>query len=78
MLARFRAHRGSLAKLAFLSARNDVLANAGIVAAGIVTAYLRGRRGLTLSWDLPLPPSMPAPLMTYGKAAHKEYRDARA
>jgi Co/Zn/Cd efflux system component len=39
MLARFRAHGGSLTRAAFLSARNDVLANVAIVAAGLVTAY---------------------------------------
>jgi Co/Zn/Cd efflux system component len=40
MLARYRNHRGSLTKAAFLSARNDVLANIAIVAAGLPTAYL--------------------------------------
>lgn len=38
MLARYRSHRGSLSRAAFLSARNDVLANLGIIAAGLVTA----------------------------------------
>jgi Co/Zn/Cd efflux system component len=40
MLTRFRAHAGSLTRAAFLSARNDVLANVAIVAAGVITAYL--------------------------------------
>jgi Co/Zn/Cd efflux system component len=39
MLARFRTHGGSLSRAAFLSARNDVLANAAIISAGLVTAY---------------------------------------
>ena len=39
MLARFRTHGGSLTRAAFLSARNDVLANAAIISAGLVTAY---------------------------------------
>jgi Co/Zn/Cd efflux system component len=39
MLARFRHHGGSMAKAAFLSARNDVLANIAIVAAGFLTAW---------------------------------------
>lgn len=39
MLARFRANSGSLTTAAFLSARNDALANLGIIAAGCVTAY---------------------------------------
>ena len=38
MLARFRAQGGSLTRAAFLSARNDVLANVAIIAAGLVTA----------------------------------------
>jgi len=39
MLARFRAHGGSLTRAAFLSARNDAVANVAIIAAGLVTAY---------------------------------------
>lgn len=40
MLARYRHHRGSLTKAAFLSARNDAMANVAIIAAGLVTAFL--------------------------------------
>jgi Co/Zn/Cd efflux system component len=40
MLARYRHHSGSLTKAAFLSARNDAMANVAIVAAGLVTAFL--------------------------------------
>jgi Co/Zn/Cd efflux system component len=39
ILLRFRHHGGSLSLAAFLSARNDVLANAAIILAGLVTAY---------------------------------------
>jgi Co/Zn/Cd efflux system component len=39
LLARHRHHAGSLSKAAFLSARNDVLANIAIIGAGLVTAY---------------------------------------
>lgn len=39
LLVRFRAHRGSLTRAAFLSARNDAAANVGIVAAGLLTAF---------------------------------------
>lgn len=39
LLARFRAHGGSLTRAAFLSARNDAFANAAIVGAGLVTAF---------------------------------------
>lgn len=40
MLARYRAHSGSLTRAAFLSARNDAFANVAIIAAGLVTAFL--------------------------------------
>jgi Co/Zn/Cd efflux system component len=40
MLSHYRHHKGSLTKAAFLSARNDALANVAIIAAGLVTAYL--------------------------------------
>ena len=38
LLARFRHAKGSLTKAAFLSARNDALANVAIIATGFVTA----------------------------------------
>ena len=38
LLARHRRAEGSLTRAAFLSARNDTLANAGIIGAGLVTA----------------------------------------
>lgn len=41
MLARFRAHQGSLTRAAFLSARNDAVANIAIILAGLVTALTR-------------------------------------
>ena len=40
LLARFRSHGGSLTKAAFLSARNDAIANMAIIVAGLLTAYL--------------------------------------
>jgi Co/Zn/Cd efflux system component len=40
MLARYRTHSGSLTRAAFLSARNDAVANVAIIAAGLVTALL--------------------------------------
>jgi len=39
MLARFRAHSGSLTRAAFLSARNDTVANVAIIVAGFATAF---------------------------------------
>ncbi|HYK78330.1 MAG TPA: cation transporter [Micropepsaceae bacterium] len=38
MLARYRDHSGSLTRAAFLSARNDSLANVAIIGAGLLTA----------------------------------------
>lgn len=38
LLTRFRTHQGSLTRAAFLSARNDAVANVAIIAAGLVTA----------------------------------------
>ncbi len=40
MLATYRHHKGSLTKAAFLSARNDALANVAIIVAGVVTAFV--------------------------------------
>ncbi len=40
MLTRYQHHRGSLTRAAFLSARNDALANLAIIAAGSVTAFV--------------------------------------
>lgn len=40
LLAKYRTHSGSLTRAAFLSARNDAMANVTIIVAGLVTAYL--------------------------------------
>ena len=40
LLARFRTRAGSLSRAAFLAARNDALANVGIILTGVVTAVL--------------------------------------
>lgn len=40
LLAAFRHESGSLTRAAFLSARNDVVANVAIICAGLVTAFL--------------------------------------
>jgi Co/Zn/Cd efflux system component len=40
LLSAYRSASGSLTRAAFLSARNDAIANVAIVAAGLVTAYL--------------------------------------
>lgn len=40
LLAKHRHHSGSLTQAAFLSARNDALANIAMIAVGLVTAFL--------------------------------------
>ena len=40
-LARHRAHHGSLSRAAFLSARNDAIANIAVIAAGLATVFVR-------------------------------------
>lgn len=40
LLARHRRHHGSLSRAAFLSARNDAIANVAIIAAGLVTIFV--------------------------------------
>jgi len=44
MLTRYRRRSGSLTRAAFLSARNDALANVAIIAARLLTAYIIRRR----------------------------------
>ena len=39
VLTCYRRHSGSLTRAAFLSARNDAVANVAIIAAGLLTAY---------------------------------------
>ena len=41
LLVRHRHHHGSLSRAAFLSARNDAIANVAIIAAGLVTVVVR-------------------------------------
>ena len=40
LLVRYRRYAGSLSRAAFLSARNDTLANIAIIGAGLVTAFI--------------------------------------
>ncbi len=41
LLARFREHSGSLTRAAFLSARNDAIANLAMIVTGAITIYTR-------------------------------------
>jgi len=40
LLVRYRHHKGSLTRAAFLSARNDALANIAIIGAGLMTLFV--------------------------------------
>ncbi|WP_297509025.1 hypothetical protein [uncultured Caulobacter sp.] len=76
-LARHRAAAGSLSKAAFLSARNDAIANIGIIAAGLLTIPTRS------IWpDLVVGPCIAAMNLDAArevkKAAREEAADARA
>jgi len=77
MLARFRTHSGSLTRAAFLSARNDAVANIAIIGAGLLTAY-------TLSVWPDLIVGLAIAAMNAGaarevwSAAREEHRAARA
>jgi Co/Zn/Cd efflux system component len=69
MLARFRRQGGSLTRAAYLSARNDVLANLAIILAGAVTAFF------PTAWpDLVV--GLGIALMNFG-AAREVYQEAR-
>lgn len=76
LLARWRHAGGSLLRAAFLSARNDVIANIAIVAAGLLTAMTRspwpdlavGLGIFMINLDA---------VREIWEAAHREYRGAR-
>jgi Co/Zn/Cd efflux system component len=77
MLARLRAHRGSLTRAAFLSARNDALANVAIIMAGLVTAFtLSGWPDLVVGLGIAALNADAARQVR--RAAHDEHRDAAA
>jgi Co/Zn/Cd efflux system component len=75
-LARYRHHGGSLTKAAFLSARNDAIANIAIILSGLLTAVVNS------GWpDLAV--GLGIALLNLGaakevwEAAHKERSEAR-
>jgi Co/Zn/Cd efflux system component len=68
-LTRYRHHAGSLTRAAFLSARNDVLANVAIVGAALTTFFFRS------AWpDLIV--GLGIALMNAGAARESEHRTA--
>jgi Co/Zn/Cd efflux system component len=73
MLARWRTTHGSLTRAAFLSARNDAIANVAIVAAGVVTlAYRSAWPDLAVGLGIFLMNLNAA--REIWQAAHKEFR----
>jgi Co/Zn/Cd efflux system component len=77
MLARFRAQGGSLTRAAFLSARNDVLANIAIITSGLITAYtLSGWPDLIVGLGIAAMNADAA--REVWSAAREEHRDAQS
>jgi len=77
LLARFRDRSGSLTRAAFLSARNDALANVAIIAAGFVTALsLSGWPDLVVGLGIAALNADAA--RQVWRAAHEEHRAASA
>lgn len=77
LLMHYRTHSGSLTRAAFLSARNDALANVAIIAAGLVTAYtLSGWPDLVVGIGIAAMNADAA--REVWRAAHKEHRTAKA
>jgi Co/Zn/Cd efflux system component len=78
MLARYRHHGGSLTRAAFLSARNDAVANLAIVAAGLVTAFLWGSAWPDLIVGLGIAAINADAAREVWQAAREEHRTAEA
>lgn len=77
LLVRFRSHSGSLTRAAFLSARNDAVANVAIIAAGAVTAYtLSGWPDLIVGLGIAAMNADAA--RAVWRAAHEEHKAANA
>jgi len=78
MLARYRDEGGSLIRAAFLSARNDVLANVAIVGAGLVTAYLWRSAWPDVTVGLSIAAMNADAAREVWQAAREEHRTAKA
>lgn len=78
MLARYRTHGGSLTRAAFLSARNDALANVAIIVAGLVTAFVWRSAWPDLVVGLGIAALNADAARAVWSAARGEYKDARA
>ncbi|WP_407178697.1 cation transporter [Bradyrhizobium sp. STM 3562] len=78
MLAKFRHHSGSLTKAAFLSARNDAIANIAIIAAGAITACLWRSAWPDLIVGCGIAIMNADAAREVWQAAHEEHKAARA
>lgn len=76
LLVRFRERGGSLSRAAFLSARNDVLANVAIIAAGLLTAFVWRSAWPDLAVGLGIAALNAGAALEVWQAAHQERRDA--
>jgi len=77
LLAKFRHHSGSLTRAAFLSARNDALANIAIIAAGLVTLrWFSGWPDLVVGFGIAVMNADAAKAVW--RAAHDEHAAAEA
>ena len=77
MLAKVRDHSGSLTRAAFLSARNDTIANIAIIAGGAVTAYLWRSAWPDLIVGVGIATMNADAAREVWQAAHEEHRAAR-
>jgi Co/Zn/Cd efflux system component len=77
ILVRFRHHAGSLTRAAFLSARNDALANIAIIAAGLVTAFLWRTAWPDLIVGLAIAALNASAAREVWAAARREHREAQ-
>jgi Co/Zn/Cd efflux system component len=78
MLARYRRHGGSLTRAAFLSARNDAVANVAIIAAGLLTAFLLSSGWPDLIAGLGIAAMNADAAREVWQAAREEHRTAEA
>jgi Co/Zn/Cd efflux system component len=77
LLSTFRHHSGSLTRAAFLSARNDALANVGIILAGVMT-YLSRSGWPDLIVGLAIAVMNADAAAAVWRAARQEHRSAQA
>ena len=78
MLSRFRHQSGSLTRSAFLSARNDALANVAIIGVGLVTATLWRSAWPDLIVGLGIAAMNADAAREVWSAAREEHREAKA